>query len=125
MSPSIASYQLRRQRDTDPKFAKIESPKSFLLRGKRKGRALLLLSVIYMNKPNPAATTASNPPAVSTFSTLAPPDAVLVAALPLALPVPLAVATPLETAVAEETFSLVALLGRVEVLLATMKVVVP
>jgi hypothetical protein len=78
-----------------------------------------------MKIPNPAATTANKLPAVSTLNAPAAPLLdVLLAALALALPLPLPDPSTDALATAEELPTLL-LAALVEVLLATMRVVVP
>jgi hypothetical protein len=71
-----------------------------------------------MKRPKPAATTASTPPVISTLSAAAAPVPVALAALPLAL----SLLDEPEVALARVVDIM---LDFAEVLLATMRVVVP
>ncbi len=80
--------------------------------------------LLYKKRPKPAATTASTPPVTSTLRAAAAPVlvALALAALPLALPLP----EEAEPEVALAAFVVVLImLDAEEVLLATMRVVVP
>jgi hypothetical protein len=76
---------------------------------------------LHMKIPNPAATTANKPPAVSTRSALAAPVDVPLAAVPVAVLLPPAKPLAALDSTAVELATLLPLL----VLLATMSVVVP
>ena len=78
---------------------------------------------LHMKIPNPAATTANKPPAVSTRSAPAAPEEVLLAAAPVAVLLPEPLAKPL--AALDSTAVELATLLPLLVLLATMSVVVP
>lgn len=78
---------------------------------------------LHMKIPNPAATTANKPPAVSTRSAPAAPEEVLLAAAPVAVLLLEPLAKPL--AALDSTAVELATLLPLLVLLATMSVVVP